>query len=204
MELLDKQHLDKQKHLKMQLNYQKYMRRDYNFEFNHLASLYFIDKKKEGYFNREDLLEFTGMFVQFKIKNEYDYLRKFQAYASTEFWKTLQESQGQYQITEWMLRLFKESRGIKMFSGSKEVFFTSANIKEIYQVLRVEDFSGSTVDEFMRLFQKVAEDSGQIELGDSQFDDVVPAMVVAEFFRYFLDECYSYLQNILSTTSTKL
>lgn len=190
--------------LKHLLNYQKYMRRDYNFEFNHLASLYFIDKKKQGYFERNDLLEFIGMFVQFKIKNEDDYLRKFQAYTSTEFWKELSTQEGQNRVAEWVLRLLKESRGVKMFNENKVVFFTSANIKEIYLLLRVEDFIGLTFDEFLRIFQKVGEDSDQMVLSNEEYDDVVPSAVVIQFLKYFLEECYTYLNNILNVTSTNL
>ncbi|ELP94944.1 hypothetical protein EIN_250380 [Entamoeba invadens IP1] len=190
--------------LKNLLNYQRFVRRDYNFEFNHIASLYFLDKRKNGYFLRDDLIEFAGLFVQFKTKNEQDYLRKFQAYASTQFWKDLKDGQGQSSVAEWMLKLFKESCGIKILESSKDMFFTSSAIQEIYQVLRVEDYSGVSFEVFIRWFQKVAEDSGQFELLNPEFDDVVPMLVVAEFFRDFLDECYSYLQNILQTTATKI
>lgn len=135
------------------------MRRDYNFEFNHLASLYFLDKRKAGYFNRSDLIEFAGVFVKFRQQNEYDYLRVFQGYASTLFWKELKTAQGQCAVAEWMLRLFKESRGIRILGHANEVFYSSKAVAEIYQVLKVQDNNGLTFDEFMRLFQKVAEDN---------------------------------------------
>ncbi|KAL7722317.1 EF-hand domain-containing protein [Entamoeba marina] len=177
------------------LHYQKYVRHDYYFEFNHLASLFFLDKKKDGAFYKSDLLEFAKIFVQFKIKNEYDYLRKFQAYASTLFWKELQDVNGQRNVCEWMITLLKESRGIRTFPNNTEKFFSSQAINDLFVVLRVQDYNGLSFDDFIQ-------DYGQIELANADYDDVVPISVVEDFFMDFLDECYTFLQNILTTTST--
>ncbi|KAM9949685.1 hypothetical protein ACTFIW_002549 [Dictyostelium discoideum] len=163
--------------------------RESTIDICHLGTLFVIDKRRTGRFYHNDILEFARTYASQALLNgrKDDFQSKFQAYCTLKMWNEISKDRDEI-FVEWFTKLFTENPNyIQKFDQHSETYLTSDAINKMYQILSIKNYYGGDFRSFLDLMQRSAEEEDLMKLDEDELDDVVPAQILKNFSKHFID-----------------
>mmetsp|Transcript_68998 Transcript_68998/g.150825 ORF Transcript_68998/g.150825 Transcript_68998/m.150825 type:complete len:233 (-) Transcript_68998:257-955(-) len=162
---------------------------DVHLDLGHIATLYKLDSKKDGFLDFQELLAFAEFAnTHKKLVGPLDFERKLRAQCVVDLYPNLNKGEGLSDFADWVVLLICQGEPPQFlpFAMPGTPYITRDHVMTLYELMQPYQIR-SHIDQqgFLDMLQQIAESRGMMSLQDEELDDWVPTSVVQNWIRQF-------------------